>query len=110
MDEQNIYVKMDSQQTVLLCVRVCTNLAASVNVEQTHPTSQLLGVLNAVSQNTGGEIEGAFIRLQRQHTKTNLTSYQRAKCSRVYSYNGSVQTSPSFVNFFKSLLDFSYME
>lgn len=34
----------------------CTYLAASVHVEQTHPTGQLLGVLDAVPQNAEGEI------------------------------------------------------
>lgn len=34
----------------------CTYLAASVHVEQTHPTGQLLGILDAVPQNAEGEI------------------------------------------------------
>lgn len=73
--------------TVMGCVCARTNLAPSVDVEQTHPTSQLLSILDAVPQNTGGEIKGALIGLQRreqeQHTNT-LTSW-----SHFYSYNSS---------------------
>lgn len=53
------------------CLRAQTNLAASVDVEQTNSTGQLLGILDAVPQNTGGEIQGAFIRL-RTHKHTQI--------------------------------------
>lgn len=50
-----------------------TNLAASVDVEQTNPTSQVLCILDTRPQNTGGEIQGAFIRLDTQkHTDVLL--------------------------------------
>lgn len=41
-------------------------LAASVHVEQAHPAGQLLGVLDAVPQDAGGEIQGALVRLRTQ--------------------------------------------
>lgn len=40
------------EQLEVVSLRV-ERLAASVNVEQTHPTSQLLGILDAVPQNAG---------------------------------------------------------
>ena len=87
MDEHhNIYVKtypltviLCERVCVCVCVLVCTNLAASVDVEQTHPTSQLLGILDAVPQNTGGEIEGALIRLHRQKHTNTFNSLPRGK-------------------------------
>lgn len=65
-----------------LWVSVDTNLAASINVEQTNSTSQLFGILDAGPQNTGGEIQGAFIRLHTQikHTHTGFTSSCRERC------------------------------
>lgn len=44
-------------------------LAASVHVEQAHPAGQLLGVLDAVPQDAGGEIQGALVRLRTQELK-----------------------------------------
>lgn len=67
--QQHLCKKMDPLTVDSVCVR--TNLAASVDVEQTHPASQLLGILDAVPQNTGGEIEGAFIRLHKKNTHTH---------------------------------------
>lgn len=57
--------------SVWVCMH--TNLAASVDVEQTNPTSQVLCILDTRPQNTGGEIQGAFIRLDTQkHTDVLL--------------------------------------
>lgn len=53
---------------VCLFASVFTNLAASVDVQQTNSTSQLLGVLDAGPQNTGGEIQGALVWLHTQNT------------------------------------------
>lgn len=55
---------------------VSTNLAASINVEKAHPTSQLLGILDARPQNTGGEIQGGFIRLPTQTQNTHMKNHK----------------------------------
>lgn len=44
-------------------------LAASVHVEQAHAAGQLLGVLDAVPQDAGGEIQGALVRLKRKRRR-----------------------------------------
>ncbi len=55
-----------------MCVcLLCTDLAAWVHVEQTHSTRQLFGILNAVPQYTGGEVQWALIRLKK-NTHTHI--------------------------------------
>lgn len=44
-----------------------TDLAPGVHVEQTHPTGQVLRVLDARAQHAGGEIQGVLIWLKRAH-------------------------------------------
>lgn len=72
-----------------------TNLAASIHVEQTHTTSQLLGVLDAMPQNAGGEIEGALIGLNTQgeiHKHINLPALEQT-CRYFYLYIRSRETN-----------------
>lgn len=51
-------------------------LAASVHVEQAHPARQLLGVLDAVPQDAGGEIQGAIVRLRTQQYKKKTQKHK----------------------------------
>lgn len=44
------------QVFVCVCVCVSTNLATTINIEQTDSTGQLFCILDAMPQNTGGEI------------------------------------------------------
>lgn len=75
---------------------VYTNLAASVNIKQTHPTSQLLGIFDAVPQNAGGEIQGAFIRLRTYKHMHNFTSCYRGKCCHFYSYTNTSENKSAY--------------
>lgn len=62
---------------IQMCVCfVCTDLAARVHVEQTHSARQLFGILNAVPQYTGGEVQRALIRLTK-----NTHTHKHHECS-----------------------------
>lgn len=96
-DEQSIYVKACVRVTLQwFCVH--TNLAASIHVEQTDTTSQLLGVLDAMPQYAGGEIEGALIRLSTQgeiHKHIYLPAMQQT-CHYFYLYIRSSETNSAY--------------
>lgn len=69
---------MIAYRCVCICC-VCTDLAARVHVEQTHSTRQLFGILNAVPQYTGGEVQRAFIRLEKNtHTHTSWMQFLKS--------------------------------
>ncbi len=73
---------------VCVCVcLVCTDLAAWVHVKQTHSTRQLFGILNAVPQYTGGEVQWALIRLKKNtHTHTSWMQLLKSNWDSIASF------------------------